>query len=327
MTLKKLAVSVGISAALGLGAAGQAHATAEANALIDISNFILSGPTGAPLALTDFSQLSFLDTLNNFAVLNGTPANTFAQNNTFTASTNAPLACVGLAGACAGIGEDNYTPGVVPPPLSYARSDSLLMNQPISGTGFPTGVRAATIAETLLNNVAGTGGSSTNIVLTSGFTFVATHDMGSVDIDFDARAFLRAWTASGSLPGTSAGAGFKWEVQLQDQAGNVLLDWVPDGTIGSGTEIGVNVLAEDCRLVNNATATFNQPASPTEDCSGHFHALTTFALVAGQHYSFTINQTSTSQATEVERTVAEPGALALFGIALTGLGFVRRRRS
>ncbi len=324
MTFKRLAITLGISAAFGLGAAGQANATAMANSLIDISRFIITDSASTPLALTDFSQLNFTDDLSNRARLNATVVNTSAFTNTFAASTDPLLACVG---ACGAFGENNFTPGTVPPTATYARADSLLANQPISGTGFPTGVRAATISETSLNNVTGSGASNNSILLTSGFTFVLAHGIGSVGLDFDATTFLRAWTASGSLPGTSAGAGFKWEITLTDQAGNKLLDWIPDGDILSGTQIGLTVTDEDCNLVANASATFDTPAPALENCTGHFAAHTNFALAANTAYSFTINQVTSTQAVEVERTVPEPGALALFGIALAGLGFIRRRKS
>jgi hypothetical protein len=323
MTFKKLAVAVGISVAFGLGAAGNARADAMANALIDVSNFILTGPAGVPLNITDFSQISFQDTLVNNALLNpgGFDAQ-FAATNTFSAATDAPMACVGAP--CAGIPQNLFVPATVPPTSTYARSDSLLTGVPITGVPFALGVRAGTIAETSINTNA-SGGSSSDILLTSSFQFVLAHDIAGADIHFDATTFLRAWTAALSLPGTTAGAGFKWELTLVDGIGGAtLIDWIPNGNIATGTQTGLTVTSEGCNLVANASATFNQPSAPTENCTGSFAAVTNFVLLANHPYSFTIHHNVSTQATEV---IAEPGALALLGIGLAGLGFVRRRWS
>src|SRR6266511_683964 len=242
MTFKKLAVAVGISVAFGLGAAGNARADAMANALIDISHFILTGPAGVPLNITDFSQISFQDTLVNNALLNpgGFDAQ-FAATNTFSAATDAPMACVGAP--CAGIPQNLFVPATVPPTSTYARSDSLLTGVPITGVPFALGVRAGTIAETSINTNA-SGGSSSDILLTSSFQFVLAHDVAEADIHFDATTFLRAWTAALSLPGTTAGAGFKWELTLVDGIGGAtLIDWIPNGNIATGTQSGLRLRA------------------------------------------------------------------------------------
>jgi len=326
MKLQKVALGAAVAAACGMGMTGNASATALAQSLLTINNFVITnGTAGTPLALSDFSQLSFLDSLNNTAVLN--PGGSDFGNASSGVFSPTPIdarrACVG-SGCPA---ENTFAAVGTPPTSTYATSDSLLSGAPISGTAAgAAGVTADAVSTTSLLNFSGNGNSLSNILLTSGFTFETTHDISGAGFTFDATTFLQAWTAAGTISGTSAGAGFKWELTLVDAAnGATLIDWVPNGDIASGTQMGLTVTAEGCNLVANASATFNQPTGPAENCTGSFAATSNVVLLANHPYSFTIHHDVSSQAAEVE-AVPEPATLALLSVGLIGFGWVNRKR-
>jgi hypothetical protein len=339
MSLKRLGVVVAaIVVTLGVGVVRDAHADAFGGALIDISNFTLScsgaGCTnpGGTLDLADFAAgtLSFTDTLTNTAFLTGFSGTPFQQATatTFVATTDAGLACIdNTAGAtCAAIGQNNFTIFDTPPPnFTFARADNILAGQPISGTPIgAAGVTANTISETSLNTVNPLGSSNTTEQLTSSFQFQVAHVIDSLDVSFDATAFLQAWTAAGTPAGTQAGANITWSLVLQGSDGS-FAQLQPGGTSTNFT-----ITDPTCDLNQSATAGPSSPLAPVINCTNdHFHATLGIALTPGVSYSLTITQTAQTNASETA-AVPAPAAVLLLGsslVGLAGVGYVRRQRS
>ena len=326
MNLKKLGVAAAVSLAVGVSVVDEAHADAYAIGLIDITNFMFVDANQQAISLTAFSSLSFVDTLTNTALLNGALTATGAQNPPGVFQNLDPLAA--CLGACPG--QNLFTQVDAPPPnTTFARADSILTGAPFANAPLPVGVHAGTVAETTLNTSPSVGGSTSDMNLTSSFTFVLAQPVGSLGISFDALAFLQAWTIAGSTPPTAASSEIGWTFTLS-QGNTELIEWTP-----GDTSTGLNVVSEPCTLNEQADAGPNEPNAPTNliqaggvagpipgSCSGHFLAFTGIPLLAGVQYSVTITQHTQSQATQV--ALPEPSSLLLLGLGILGLGFVRR---
>jgi hypothetical protein len=157
------------------------------------------------------------------------------------------------------------------------------------------------------------------------FTFTVA-DASAVRIDFTATLeMLVSLDANALSPFSNATANSTFTITIDDDQGNQVFSWEPNGA-ATNTETGVSGEVDPFDLNTQRSnsipgATFFAPGAAGLTQSGAF-SVTTPVLAAGTQYSARLTHRTQ---TEVAR-VPEPATLALFGVALLGLGVLLYRR-
>lgn len=235
-------------------------------------------------------------------------------NNTVGGTADVKYRCAGDCGAgtlalYAGGGgpENNGTTHIGPVPTrNYSLSDMVIDGSTLAGTG-----RGLTRANAMTNSPVNGGGANATILnsatITASFTVLANINAG---VGLDADAFLRAWVNFPTLAGQFdlASAGYGFNLNIDDQLGNTLLDFRPNQLNNSFSATGTSVGAAN--KISQFTGSL-------------FSGLVNF--VGGQTYTLTINQSSNATV-QTTGDIPEPGSLALVGLALLGITAAARRR-
>jgi len=330
-------------AACGLGLAGNAQANAYAVATNNIDQGqLIALVNGAPQ--TDASG----NPTNGPFIIFGTPQSSSTSaatlNGTGT-SSNVPgpnpdaLASNGTGSVPTRTNEQTFTTGAGNTyytlfgqlGTAYSWGDAKVVSEQ-SLTGTPVVARAgaeSNIPDSGFADANGTNSSSTafTVGLTAGSS-CATNAC-TIDISFLADPYIQA-VLDAQAAGTVARGAISTQITITPVSNTPVLpvfSWSPngqvDGSIVGGTEVadGEDLNNTQQALSPGVTQTFSPPYG--SDLFSAFHAFTN-SLAPG---SYTLGLTMTVH-TDVRRTTAvpEPGTIALIGLALTGLGFLQRRR-
>ncbi|MEW6416487.1 MAG: EDSAP-1 family PEP-CTERM protein [Pseudomonadota bacterium] len=341
MSNKIKLLTAAVTAALGMGFAGQAAATVYASSSLEITNLNIAflDANNTP-ALTGVTVNSFTFTLTNTASLNGVPSISLAScsgsPSSNTCGSTSPIldaAAVNASGSSV-IRTNNQTSGdgtfthFALDSGNWSNSDSVIYTSELTN-GSPT--RTDQIAQTNITT-ATQGSANAQIQSVTGVTLSFTvSDPGpySFSLAFAADNDMIAQILNDDGKTFSAQADTQLSVTLnQNTGGNAFVRWAPKGTTGNDCiSVGLTCSevndSEDLNLnvgttVNNTMTTYSY--GPNAEGSVPFGILVT-GLGQGT-YTLTLSALTSVAANRVP----EPATLALLGAGLAGLGFAGRRQ-
>lgn len=334
MNIKQSTLAAAVTAALAMGAAGQAAAYEYANSSLFITslNVILSDDGGVTAGGGTPTSFEFAQI--NTAFLNGSGASstatcsgTFGGSNNCAGNLNALV--VNGTGSNPMQGENTFVLNGPGAGTSYSNGDSVIYTASLLG-GATTSTQQQAEAE--INPGDTSASASTEVGSTTGFnmTFnVAGANQMEVNMTalFDIYAEINDPTAAGA----TAKANTELEFKLSNDTTGAFLSFRPDGAgalecqaVGAG--LTCTALADEFDLNTdiNITGLPTSSAGRSNTAANDFFrvvfgGLTDGVWTLGLNAKTSVNLSRTA-------AVPEPGILALVGIGLLGLGMSGRRK-
>ncbi|MDF1643146.1 MAG: EDSAP-1 family PEP-CTERM protein [Pseudomonadales bacterium] len=317
-TKKNGVAAVAAVGSLALFSAGSVQADALAVSVLQINNLEFS-QGGTLLDIADFNNaITYTSTADISAQLGATVLND--SGSTISASTiDLAPACVGTCPAIVDNAFPIFSSLTSDPSSQFAAADQNQVGSPITGLNAATGADIESAAYVSL--IGQDSGSSTgNNNLNSNWT--VSNVNGSIDVDFDATAYLEAFVSSDSIFPSFATASYSVVFTLSDLSlGGTLVDnWVVGSTVDADNPFSLNTTRSANSPFANGIPLYAGSSIGVAN-SGHF-SYATSSLDSTHTYQLSARATTNADAT----MVPEPGMIALLGAGLLGLGFSRKRR-
>lgn len=323
MNLKKSALGLALVIGASLGAVEQASANVYARSYVDIDNLFIAITNGAgdPTGV-DVSINSYTNTILGTSVLNGVLGAVEFGNCTLASCV--PNVMPTLDGGYTWVGTDpgalNFTP-LGPGMDEYGRADSVVWESAIvdiAAGGDPSTevTHVEQISEAELQG--GTHGSAlTGITSTTGFevNFTVQDDF------FFTASFDAMWDQLVQiLPGISGTAlsDLSSSLVLRNEGTGEELNWDPGSPCASSFSLGC--LSTDPGAINNVLS-ISQSGQASNIGSGFFNVST--GLISAGTYTLGL---ALQSSVEVTQRIPAPATLGLFGLGLTLLAGLSRRR-